>query len=375
MKTIGYGVIGWGFMGRTHAQSARNVPLYYKNLDFRPALRMVCSRSEASVKDAMDMFGFPEGTQNWRELLARPDIDTVSICTPNDMHEEIAVAALRAGKHVYIDKPLAQDYAAARRIADAAKEAAGLAQLVLNCRFFPSTLRAKEICEEGRLGEITSFSCRYLHSGSVDGARPAGWKQLAGGGVLNDLASHALDLVAWLIGWPKEVFCATNRLFSKRPLPGGGYAKGDEIAEDQALLTLRMPCGALGTVEASKIATGANDEMTLEICGTKGALRWNLMEPDWLWFYDNTLPEGLYGGMKGFTRIECVARYPAPGGSFLPSKNAIGWDRAHLHCMYSFLDCISRGVAPEPSLEWGARLQECIDTAKRSAQEGRFLAF
>lgn len=375
MKTIRYAVIGWGFMGRTHAQAARGVPLYYKNLDFRPELTAVCSRRQSSVDDALSAFDFKKSTLDWHEIVNDPEIDAVSVCTPNAMHEEIAIAALKAGKHVYIDKPLADNYDSARRIADAAAQAKGKSMVVFNDRFFPSTLRSKQIAEEGKLGEITGFSCRYLHSGSLDANKPAGWKQLAEGGVLNDLAVHALDLITWMIGYPASVFCATNRLYDERPLPGGGTVSGAEIAEDHAVMTLRMPNGALGTVEASKIATGSNDEMFLEITGTKGAIRWNLMEPDWLWFYDNTLPEGPYGGMKGFVRIECVARYPAPGGSFLPSKNTIGWDRGHMHCMYTFLEAIAHGNEPQPSLAHGAELQRLIDLAKQSEEEGRFLAF
>lgn len=327
------------------------------------------------MDDALSAFDFKKSTLDWHDIVNDPEIDAVSVCTPNAMHEEIAIAALEAGKHVYIDKPLADNYASAARIAEAAAKSAGRSMVVFNDRFFPSTLRAKQIAEEGKLGEITGFSCRYLHSGSLDANKPAGWKQLAEGGVLNDLAVHALDLITWMIGYPASVFCATNRLYNERPLPGGGTAKGSEIAEDHAVMTLRMPNGALGTVEASKIATGSNDEMFLEITGTKGAIRWNLMEPDWLWFYDNTLPEGPYGGMKGFVRIECVARYPKPGGSFLPSKNTIGWDRGHMHCMYTFLEAIAHAKTPEPSLQHGAQLQRLIDLAKQSETEGRFLAF
>jgi len=375
MKTIRYAVIGWGFMGRTHAQAARGVPLYYKDLDFRPELSAVCSRRQSSVDDALSAFDFKKSTLDWHDIINDPEIDAVSICTPNAMHEEIAIEALKAGKHVYVDKPLADNYESAKRIAEAAAQSKGKSMIVFNDRFFPSTLRAKQIAEEGKLGEITGFSCRYLHSGSLDANKPAGWKQLAEGGVLNDLAVHALDLITWMIGWPKAVFCATNRLYDRRPLPGGGIAEGAQIAEDHAVMTLRMPNGSIGTVEASKIATGSNDEMFLEITGTKGAIRWNLMEPDWLWFYDNTLPEGMYGGMKGFVRIECVARYPAPGGSFLPSKNTIGWDRGHMHCMYTFLEAIAHDKEPWPSLAHGAELQRLIDLAKQSEAEGRFLLF
>ena len=375
MKRIRYAVIGWGFMGRTHAQSLRNVPLYYKGLDFKPELTAVCSRRQSSVDEAQAAFDFKKSTLDWRDIINDPEIDAVSVCTPNDMHEDIAIAALKAGKHLYIDKPLADDYPSAARIADAAERSQALSQMVFNDRFFPSVLRAKEIASQGLLGDITAFSCRYLHSGSVDREKPAGWKQLKQGGVLNDLAVHALDLITWLIGWPKQVYCAVNRIYDTRPLPGGGVAQGDEIAEDHALMTLRLANGTLGSVEASKISTGANDEMFLEICGTKGAVKWNLMEPDWLWFYDNNVPDSPLGGMKGYTRIESVARYAAPGGSFLPSKNTIGWDRAHTHCMYSFLDCVARGVRPEPSLRHGAELQRLVDLAKRSARDGAVLEF
>ena len=111
MKTIRYAVIGWGFMGRTHAQAARGVPLYYKDLDFRPELSAVCSRSQSSVDDALSAFDFKKSTLDWHDIVNDPEIDAVSVCTPNAMHEEIAIAALEAGKHVYIDKPLADNYA------------------------------------------------------------------------------------------------------------------------------------------------------------------------------------------------------------------------------------------------------------------------
>lgn len=375
IKELHYAVIGWGFMGRTHAQSARAIPLYYRDLDFRPILHTVCSRRQASVDEAVAAFGFPHTTLDWHDVINDPEIDVVSICTPNDQHEEIAIAALRAGKHVYIDKPLSDNYPSALRIALAAQEAKGASQIVFNDRFFPSTLRAKELVEEGRIGTLTGFSCRYLHSGSLDPQKPAGWKQLAKGGVLNDLAVHALDLISWMLGFPESVYCATNRLYDTRPLPGGGTATDDAIAEDHAVMLLRMPGGALGTVEASKIATGANDEMFLEITGTKGAITWNLMEPDWLHFYDNTVPDAPLGGTKGFTRIECVARYSAPGGTFLPSKNTIGWDRAHTHCMYTFLSAAAHGRPGEPSLWHGAQLQKLIDLAKESARQKRPLSF
>lgn len=371
MRNIGVGIIGWGFMGKTHTHALRSIPLFYPGADFCPKLVGVCSRTVSKAEEARELFGFEFSTGDYRELLARDDIDAVSICTPNGSHEAMVIDALKAGKHVYVDKPLSVDGASALRILEAAKDAPGKAQVALNNRFLPSTMRAKQLVEEGKIGEPLSFVCRYLHSGSIDPNRPMGWKQGLEGGVLLDLGSHALDLVTWLIGMPKEVFCATNTVYDRRPTRDGGLC-GD-VSEDHALMTLRMPNGALGTVEASKITAGTADEMYLEIAGTKGAIRWNLMEPNWLEYYDNEQPDVPLGGLRGFTKIECVGKYPAPGGVFLPSKNAIGWDRGHIHCYYSFLDCVAHDRQPHPSLEEGARLQLLMDGMARSADAGAWV--
>lgn len=368
MKTIGIAVIGWGFMGRTHTHALRSIPMMYPGIDFQPVLKCVCSRREAPAREAMELLGFESYTTDWRTILTRDDIDVVSVCTPNALHEEMAVALLKAGKHVYLDKPMAVTLDSARRIAAAARESGAYSQMVMNNRFLPATMRAKQLAEEGALGEIIGFHAQYLHSGSVDEARPIGWKQEAQGGVILDLASHALDLVTDICGFPKRVMCAANTLYASRPTKTGGVET--DLAEDHAILTLRMPNGALGTVEASKIATGTNDEMGFEIYGKKGALKFDLMEPGWLWYFDNTVPEAPLGGRRGFTRIECIARYPAPAGTFLPPKNAIGWDRGHIHCYYSFLDCVAHGKAPRPSIEDGLKLQAVLAAAADSARTG-----
>ena len=373
MKTIGIGIIGWGFMGRTHALAARALPLFYEGANFRAKLVGVCSRTVEKAEKARADLGFEYATGDYRTLLSDPRIDVVSVCTPNDQHERMVIDALNAGKNVYVDKPLTVDYPSAQRILAAAEQAPGKAQLALHNRFFTATKRAKQIIEEGRLGDVLTFTCRYLHSGSIEAGKPMGWKQGKGGGVLLDLGSHALDLVTWLIGeQPGEVLCAENTLYPERPTKEGGVCR--EIAEDHALMLLRLKNGAPGTVEASKITAGTTDVMFLEITGTKGAIRWNLENPGWLEFYDNTQPEVPLGGLRGFTRSECIGRYPAPGGAFRPSKNAVGWERAHMHCYYSFLDCVANDKSPSPSLGEGARLQKLMDCMTASCERCGWVA-
>jgi predicted dehydrogenase len=371
MQTIGVGIIGWGFMGRTHAHSVRSLGLFYPGAPFRAHIAGVCSRRVEMAQEGARELGAGFYTGDYRALIARPDIDVVSVCTPNALHEEMAIAAMRAGKHLYIDKPLAADAASARRIADVARETGVFTRMVFNNRYLPAMLRAKQLVDEGRIGNVLSFQARYLHSGSIDPHKPIGWKLGEQGGVLLDLGSHALDLITWLIGYPASVFATDRVLYPERPAPGGGVTRA--LREDHILLMLRMPGGALGTIEASKIATGTNDELTLEIRGDKGALQFDLMQPNYLEFFDNTLPELPLGGERGFTRIESVARYPAPGGSFLPPKNTIGWDRGHMHCYYTFLESVARGAHPENGVADGARLQVLLQRAAESAQRASWV--
>ena len=371
MKTIKIGIIGWGFMGRTHAHALRAMPLFYPGAGFRAEIAGICARRLEKAREAAEELNVPYYTDDYRQLLAREEIDAVSVCTPNALHEEIALAALKAGKHLYIDKPLADTAQGARRIADQAEKSGVFTRMVFNNRYLPVTLRARELVDQGRIGRVLSFEGHYLHSGSIDPNKPIGWKQTLQGGVLLDLGSHVLDLITWLCGYPEAVFCAQRTLYDTRPTREGGATR--DLSDDQTLMLLRLPGGAMGQVEASKIATGANDELTVEIRGEKGALAFDLMQPNYLRFYDNTRPEAPLGGERGFQWIETVARYPAPGGTFLPPKNSIGWDRGHLHCYYTFLDCLARGAAPDNGVGEGARLQMLMERAAQSAAQGRWV--
>lgn len=371
MRTIGVGLIGWGFMGKTHTQALRALEMFYPEANFRVKLRHVCSRRLEKAEEAARIAGFERFTDDYRVLLRDPEVEVVSVCTPNDQHEEMVIAALKAGKHVYVDKPLAVTAESAVRIAETATRANGLTRMVFNNRYMPATMRAKELVDEGKIGRVLSFEARYLHSGSIDPNKPIGWKQQAQGGALLDLGSHALDLLTWLIGYPSKVCARMRTLYAERPTKDGGAERA--LSEDQAVMLLEMPDGALGTVEASKIATGSNDELTIELRGEKGALKWNAMDPNYVYFFDQTLPERPLGGMRGFMQIESVARYPAPGGTFLPPKNSIGWDRGHMHCYYTFLDCVANGRVAENTVADGARLQRLMETIRRSAESGAWL--
>lgn len=370
MQKIGIGVVGWGFMGKTHTHALRGMRIFYPDMDFQPVLKSVCSRRIDVARRACEDFGFEHYTDDYRALLAREDIGVVSICTPNALHRDMVIAALEAGKHVYVDKPMCMDAREAEDICDAVVRSGRKLQVAHNNRFFPSTLRARALIDEGRIGEVLSFKFDYLHSGSIDRERPVGWKQMREGGVLLDLASHALDLMGHLVGEAEEVLCEMRALYPSRPDRAGNPVS--DLGEDQVAALIRLKNGALGTLEASKIATGTDDELAFEIYGSRGALRWHLMRADYLEFFDNDKPEAPLGGERGFTRLGCVQRYAPPGGSFLP-KNTVGWDRAHMHCYHTFLNAVAHDLPVSPDAFEAARVQALMDAMRTSAAERRWV--
>ena len=373
---LGVGFIGFGFMGRMQAFCHRVIPSYY-DLPVTTRLVAVATSRPATAKRAKE-HGFEFATADWRDVLARDDVDIVHVCTPNNLHAEQAVAALEAGKHVYCDKPMAASIEGAERIARAAagdggKPApAGKLQVVFQNRFFPATLRAKELIEDGFLGRILAFRAVYLHAGYVDPARPMSWrldKAQSGAGALGDLGSHVIDIMLHLLGPFAAVNATLSTLVTERPTSDGGMAPVE--VDDAAYLTVRTRAGAVGTIEASRVSTGTNDDLRFEIHGDKGAVRFSLMDANWLEAYDGAAAGEPHGGRRGFTRIECVGRYEKaklPGPKF-----TVGWERGHIESLASFLRCIAEDREPSPSAEEGLAVQRVMDAAQRSDGAGRWV--
>jgi predicted dehydrogenase len=365
IQSFGVGIIGFGFMGRAHSYGHINLPLFYDPPPCRTRLVGVATSRPETARAAQRMLGFEVATGDWRELIGRKDIHIIHVCSPNKFHKEQVLAALSAGKHVYCDKPLCMNRAEADEIAAALPAARVTHQMVLHNRFFPATVRAKRMIEEGFVGEVLSFRGAYLHSGSADPAAPLKWKlvpDMSGGGVLLDLGSHILDLVQHLVGPLQIVNSATRIAYAERPLPGQPGRTGQVATEDAVFLTVRISNGALGHMEASKIASGAVDELRFEIHGSRGALRFNLMEPNLLWVYDMTLP----ASRRGWQALETLQNYPPPA-AFPPGKVGLGWLRAHAACLHNFLTAVAEGQPAEPSLEVGVQLQHLMAEAYEKA--------
>lgn len=370
-KEIRIGLVGYGFMGKTHAWAIANLPFFFENLPFTAKITGVVTRSMEKSRAVASTLGATAFESE--EALIASDVDVIDICTPNVCHADTARKALLAGKHLYCEKPLADTLASAEEMAALAEKSGKICTAVFNNRHLAAVCRAKELIDEGRLGRILSYHFDYLHNSCAAPERVAGWKQTAAvcgkGGVLFDLGSHILDLAVFLCGPIKTVNGKSQIAFPTRKGMDGMPWQTD--ASEAFYMRTECENGAFGTLSASKLATGMNDDLHFLIHGTKGALSFSLMNPNYLGFYDATAKGGNFGGEAGFVQIECVGRYPAPAGKFPSPKAASGWLRGHLMSMYHFLNAVHEGKQNSPSFAEAAYIQRVMDAALRSDETGR----
>ncbi len=374
MKKLGVAMIGYGGIGRVHMMAYRAIPFHYGlPADTIKIAGVATAHPETAAKAAQEI-GCDVWTEDYRELLARDDVDAVDCCVPNYRHEEIVVAAAQAGKHVYCEKPLAMDVSEGQRMITAASLAGVRTQMTFNFRFFPAIARAKQLVDEGFLGRVFSFRARYLRSSYINPDKPLSWrlrKETAGGGALFDLGSHVLDLVYYLLGEFGAVQASLETLIKERPIAAGSAETAPVDVDDLALMHIRMAGGALGQVEISRMGTGATNDLQIEIFGDRGALRFNAADPSWLEAYDLRDSEQPVGGMRGFRKLQTVQRYggqKSPDWSMAPS-----FVRSHAECQYQFLKAIAEDREPSPSLVDGLHVQKAMEAAMCSSKKGRWV--
>lgn len=374
MAKIRVGFIGYGGIGRVHALAYRAIPFYYGLPADSIQLAAVATAREETAKQAAAEIGCDVFTGDYRRLLARDDIDAVDICTPNHVHQEIALAAAKASKHIYCEKPMAMNAAEAQSMTQAVEAAGVKAQMTFNFRFFPAITRAKQLMRAGFVGRVFSFRGRYHRSSYISADKPLSWRlqrEMTGGGALFDLGSHILDLLVYLLGDFASVYGTLETFIKERPVAPGAQEKAPVDVDDIALLHTRLPDGGLGTVEISRMGTGATNDLMVEIFGDKGAIRFDLNEPAWLYVYDIRDDDKPTGGQRGFRKIEAVQRYDgqrAPDWTMTPD-----FVRTHAECQYQFIRSIWDDRPPSPSFADGLHVQKIMEAAQRSAQNGRWI--
>jgi len=374
-KVLGVGVLGFGFMGKTHTLAYRSIPFYYDRLPVRYRLVAVCRARAELAEAARQTGGFQRCTTSPEDLIGADDVDIVHVCTPNAAHMPALRAAIAAGKHICVDKPVTASLAEADELEALLAGYRGTAQVAMQYRFFPATMKARQLIEEGFVGPVTHFRSTFLHSGSVDPDKAVNWKSTAaaGGGVIRDLGPHVLDLL-WLLAGPFASALCVSRVWSpRRPSLDRPGEMVTIDAEEAAAMLLRSADGAFGMLDISKIATGKENEMLLEIHGRYGAIRFNLDEPNYLEIYDARRPDGPLGGSSGWQRLACIQKYPPPGDKFPGGKNSLGWMRAFIHSIYSFLCAIAEGRQGSPTLAEGIHRQRLLEALLRSAEDATWV--
>jgi predicted dehydrogenase len=368
-------LVGYGGIGRVHTYAYKALPFHYAQLPLEPAPTWVAVHHDQTGPQAMREGGFTHYTTDFREAINSSETDFVDCCTPNHLHLEVALAAANAGKAIYCEKPLARDLTEVRTMLSAVEEASVTHQVAFNYRFVPAALRAQQLIADGRLGDILAFRFHYLHSGYTNPNRPITWrmqKAISGSGALGDLGSHIIDLSRFLLGEYSAVSAILHTYIKQRPLDKQSGALGVVDVDDAFLCQVKLANGAIGTLEATRMATGTNDDLRFEIHGTLGALRFSLMEPNHLGFYDATKPGDPIGGERGYTYVDTIGNYPPP--AHFPSARApVGWLRFHIASQYDFLCRLTGRPAIGATFVDGLRTQEIMTAIALSSERGAWV--
>jgi predicted dehydrogenase len=367
-------MIGYGFMGASHSHGWRSAHRFF-DLPAHPELSVVVGRNADAVAAAADKWGWAQSATDWREVIARDDIDVVDIVTPGDTHAEIAIAALEAGKHVLCEKPLANTVAEAEEMTAAAERAARSGVLAM-LGFTYRRLPAPTLAGGGRLGEIRQVRAEYLQDWLSDADAPLTWrmqKERAGSGALGDIGAHAVDLTEYITGQRvQRVSGILETIVAERPVLGegsglsgtAGEGTGPVTVDDLALFTGRLSGGALASFEATRFRMGRKNAFRIEISGSKGAIAFDLERLNELEFYDATEPSA----EQGFRRILVTEPDHPYLSAWWPAGHTLGWEHGFTHQVVDFVTALSEGRQPSPSFADGLHVQRVLEAVERSSE-------
>lgn len=380
-KIMNVAMIGGGFMGKAHAMAYAAMPMFFWPAPAIPCRKVVVDVTDGMAEEARKRYGFEESSSDWRAVVNRPDIDVVDICTPNNVHAEIAIEAARAGKHIICEKPLARTVEEARAMAEAARAAGIINMVAFNYRRTPAVALAKKYIEEGRIGRILNFRGTYLQDWSADPDSPLSWrfqKKIAGSGTVGDIGTHVVDLAHYLVGPIAEVIALTTTYNKTRPLQQGGIDKlgaaekaadaerGEVDVDDEVVSMLKFANGAIGSLEATRNAYGRNNFITLEIHGTKGSIHFNYERRDELqvMFADDPADS------RGFRTVYTGPAHPYGNGLWPIPGLGIGYSETKIVECYDFFQAIAKGRQPSPNFDDGLLTELVADAMLRSGESG-----
>ena len=378
-ESLNVGIVGHRFMGKAHSNAYHKAARFF-DVPLIPRLKVACGRDGDALAEFARQWSWQETCESWQSMVERDDIDLVDISSPTDTHKEIAIAAAKAGKHILCEKPMARSAAEAREMYDAAKRAKVKHLLGHNYRRVPAIRLAKEMIDEGQIGEIRHWRGAYLQDWIVSPDFPLTWQlrqEVAGYGPHADLNSHSVDLARFLVGEITSVQCLLKTFITERSLPDtasesvfqatarGG--KGPVTVDDASLMIVEFDNGAIGSFEASRFASGRKNYNFFEIYGSEGSLRFNLERMNELEYFSRS-DDASSQGFKTIMVTESVHPYIS---SWWPPGHIIGYEHAFVHQVVDFLRCIHQDDHTSPDFHDGVRCMEVLDAAALSHREGR----
>jgi predicted dehydrogenase len=365
-------------MGRAHANAWRQAPRFF-DLPADVRLKTVCGRNVRAVTRAAAQLGWENASTDWRSAIDDAEVDVIDICTPNDTHADIAVAAAEAGKAVLCEKPLGRDVAECERMAKAVKMARVVNMVCHNYRRVPAIALAKQMMEHGDLGDrIYHFRARYAQDWTADPEFPLVWRlqsAVAGSGANGDINSHIVDLARYLVGELREVSAMTETFVERRPVQAGATAKRTKrtakVTVDDAVSVLgRFRDGGLATLEATRFAYGRKNQLSIEINGSKGSLVFDLEDMNRLRFYNATDEES----RRGFRDIIVTEPVHPYVGNWWPPGHMIGYEHSFVHTVADFVRAVVSGKSTHPAFEDAVKTQRVLDAVLRSASAKQWVA-
>ncbi|WP_440764259.1 Gfo/Idh/MocA family protein [Natronorubrum sp. DTA7] len=368
------GVLGYRFMGKAHANAMARLPMFFPDAPDVERSVLV-GRDEAALTDAADRLGFDSIATDWAEVV--DDVDAFYNLGPNHVHAEPSIAALEAGTPVFCEKPLAPTLEEAETMAEAARNAGSdvPAGCAFNYRFVPAIRYAKRLLEAGELGEIHHVRGRYLQDWLVDPEAPWSWRndeELAGSGALGDLGAHTVDLLRFLVGdddLAGEMVGISGHLqtfVDERPVPDSDETRPVTV-DDAYSAQLEFENGAMGTLEASRFATGHKNDHTVEIHGSEGSLRFSLERL-------NELELMRTNENRGYETILVTDEDDPYVDHWWPPGHVLGWEHTFVHENYEFLSAVSEAGEFEPSFEDGLAAQRVLAAIEESDENREWVS-
>ncbi len=359
-KPLNIGLVGYGFMGRTHSNGYKRVNDFFPDVEHRPVLKAICARNEERANAFAGQWGFESVETDWQALVARDDIDAIDICTPNDTHASIAIAAAEAGKMVLCEKPLARTAEESEPMVEAVEKADVPNTVWYNYRRVPAVTLAKQIVDSGKLGKIFHYRANFLQDWTISEELPQGGEGLwrldaaaAGSGVTGDLLAHCIDTAIWLNGSISDVSAVTETFIKERVHTATGEKQAVTI-DDACLFHCHFANGSLGLFESTRYARGHKALYTLEINGENASIRWDLHDLNRLEYFDHS-DESQVRGWRSIHVSD--GDHPYLDKWWVPGL-CIGYEHTFVHQVADFLASLSSDEPCHPTF------RDALETAK-----------